>query len=311
MDLFGLDLQSFLEDKRIYIVQKVDDTLKVIFSTSVNSADIYSFSTFLNLNKTEGNDFFEVLNYKIFKLMKESINSSNINWDKMKSLNISQIRKNSTYSAPSNYTKDEKSYVNFSVDYLNLYENYNKYIFNSISEQINSLKNEDITTDKLSPLHFDNTYIFSNYTNQILLAKTALEIFTLPIPLGFDYVNDYNIIKTNKTKFYFLFVQNPDSIQIIDSLFLNIVFSIIFSFISVCFLNFIIWMVLGTCYYFYFKAILSPLKKINNDFKELVFIKEKNIDIYNIDSMKSNKIVVEQENFGFILTFESNDLKLI
>ena len=308
MDLFGLDLQNFLANKRIFIVQKVDDTIKVIFSTSVKSSNFSSFSTYLNLNKTEGNDFFEVLNYNIFYQMKESINMTNVNLTKMNSLNITEFHQNKTYPKDNNFSKNEISYLNFSINYLNLYENYNRSIYTIISGQIKNETNKYIKSDNLTALRLNHTYIFNNIKNQILLTKTALQIFTLPIPLGFDYENDYNIIITNATKFYFLFVTNPESVQVIDSFFLNIVYSLIFPFLSVCFLNFIIWVILGSCYYLYFKSILAPLKSINENFKELVFIKEKNLDIYSNNNFKTKNPFEEEPNTGFFLSFESNVL---
>lgn len=303
MDLFGLDLQNFLENKRIFIVQQVDDIIKVIFSTSVNSFNFRSFGSFLGLNKLEGNDFFEVLNYNTFIQTNNSLDYSQIDQKKLKSLNYTELRSLGIESLPSSYTGNEVSYVEFCIDYLIIYEKYQQNISRNISYVINTINATDIQSNKLNMLELPSSYEYNNSTRNIKMNNNVMQIFTLPIPLSFDYIEDYNIVKNNNTKFFFLFVQNPDSIQIIDSFYMNILFSMIFSFISVCFLNLIIWVVIGSCYYFYFKAVLAPLKKINNDFKELVFIKEKNLEINN-KKLKRQELLIDKPP-RFINTIES------
>jgi hypothetical protein len=303
MDLFGLDLQNFLENKRIFIVQQVDNIIKVIFSTSVNSINFISYGAFLGLNKLEGNDFFEVLNYNTFKQMNNSLDYSKIDVKKLKSLNYTELRSKGIESLPASYSRDEINYVEFCFDYLTIYEKYLQNISRNISYVINTINATDIETNRLYMLELPSSYEFNNSTGNININNNVMQIFTLPIPLSFDYIDDYNIVKNNNTKFFFLFVQNPDSIQIIDSFYMNILFSMIFSFISVCFLNLIIWVVIGSCYYFYFKAVLAPLKKINTDFKELVFIKEKNFEINN-KKLKRQEVLIDKPP-RFINTIES------
>jgi hypothetical protein len=308
MDLFGTDLQNFLENKRIFVVQKVGSIIKVIFSTSVNSIDFTSYGTYLGLNNTEGNDFFEVLNFNTFRQMNKSLDFSKISIGKVKSLNFTDLRAKGIDSLPTSFSRDEVNYAEFCLDYMILSEKYQQLILSNLTSVITSVTPADILSNRLSMLELPTSYEFNNVTSQIILTNNIMQIFTLPIPLGFDYVLDYNIVMNNNTKFFFLFVQNPDSIQIIDSFYMNILFSMMFSFISVCFLNFIIWVVIGSCYYFFFKAILAPLKKINKEFKDLIFIKEKNID-HSIRKEKKTIKRNEKDEVGqsrFIETWESN-----
>ncbi len=141
MDLFGLDLQNFLENKRIFIVQQVDNIIKVIFSTSVNSINFISYGAFLGLNKLEGNDFFEVLNYNTFKQMNNSLDYSKIDVKKLKSLNYTELRSKGIESLPASYSRDEINYVEFCFDYLTIYEKYKQNIFSFLQpigkEEIN------------------------------------------------------------------------------------------------------------------------------------------------------------------------------
>lgn len=311
MDLFGLDLQSFLESKRIFVVQLLGSIIKVIFSTSVKSIDFTSFGSYLGLSKTDGNDLFEVLNYGTFKQMNNSLDYSKIDLKKLQTLNYTDLKlKGGSEALPSSYTNQEVSYVEFCLDYLELSNKYREILAN-LSTVFNTITSDEIINNKLNLFEQAYSYEFSNVTNQIMMKKNVMQIFSLPIPLSFDYILDYNIVKNNNTKFFFLFVQNPDSIQIIDSFYMNILFSMIFSFISVCFLNFIIWVVIGSCYYFYFKAILAPLKKINREFKELVFIKEKNVESNGMDrkgKRRKTKFGDPDEQPRFIESFESRHL---
>ena len=139
MDLFGLDLQNFLENKRIFIVQQVDNIIKVIFSTSVNSINFISYGAFLGLNKLEGNDFFEVLNYNTFKQMNNSLDYSKIDVKKLKSLNYTELRSKGIESLPASYSRDEINYVEFCLDYLTIYEKYQQNISRNISYVINTI----------------------------------------------------------------------------------------------------------------------------------------------------------------------------
>lgn len=303
MDTFGNVLQSFLLNKRIFIVQMVDTTIKVIFSTSVNSSDFNSFGMSLKLNNNEGNDFFEVLNFNSFKSMNASIDYTKIDLVKLGKLNYTDINAIAYIMKNSTYTDDEKKYIDFCQQYTKMKMTYQSIIMKNISDFM-SKNNENLIEPNLTSLN--ETYEFSNKTSSIIKTNNIMEIYTLPIRMGFDYYNDYNIIKKNKIKFYFIFVQNPDSIDIIDSLYLNIVFSLLFSFISLSFLNIIIWVVLGSCYYFYFKAIFTPLKKINRDFKDLVFIDEKNLDSLKKNDKYAKSSFQSKTSKGFISKCQSN-----
>jgi len=277
MDIFGLDLQNFLDKKRIFIVEIVDNKLKVIFSTSVNNKNFVSFGNYLRTNKTEGNDFFEVLNYNTFASMNSSLDYINLNKSKLSGMNCTDIKSKANVSLYE-YNREELNYISFCNNFFDIYQNYMNNILPNITEVIMNITNHQIQSKDLYLNELPGWYIYNNDTKNIEYSRNLMQIFTLPIKLSFDYIDDYNIIKTNNTKIFFLFVQNPDSVQIIDAFYMNIIYSMIFSFISVCFLNFVIWVIIGSCYYLYFKAILSPLKRINKEFKDLVFIKEKNLN---------------------------------
>ena len=133
--------------------------------------------------------------------------------------------------------------------YNKSYDDYNDRIFKNLTKIKENNKNfEKVSLDKINKYDINNT----NRSN---------EIYIFPINLNLNYKNDYNIEIVNGSNLYFVLVQEQVIDSTINELFKNILYTILFSFISVSFLNFIIWIVISSCFFFYFKAIFAPLKK--------------------------------------------------
>ena len=150
--------------------------------------------------------------------------------------------------------------------YNKSYDDYNDRIFKNLIKIKENNKNfEKVSLDKINKYDINNT----NRSN---------EIYIFPINLNLNYKNDYNIEIVNGSNLYFVLVQEQVIDSTINELSKNILYTILFSFISVSFLNFIIWIVISSCFFFYFKAIFAPLKKIHREFNKLLFVNEKNHD---------------------------------
>ena len=279
-------------NKKIFILYSDGVDITAMFSSDYYPQEYVSYGQKLNINNNTENNFFEIYNQKTFDsyLMNNATNTD--------------------YSTKLQY---------LSSIYNDVYSYYNSTIFPSLTKMINSYTNSynmnmnfDINITNYKTFNESQYYfnISSDYyyldTNQSITFSNSIEedFYLLPIPVSFDYVNNYNLTFSKKTSFYMLYTSTQfTKNENVNTFFSVIIFEILLNFCFLVAVNCLIWVLFGFIYYYFFNAFLAPLKDINNLYKELLFVKTTNDDFrinYNLNHIE------DDDSSGLFYEIKSN-----
>jgi len=245
---------DILKNNLINILYDEGNILSVFYSSKETLSNYSSYGEFLNVTSYNENNYFEVKYRTLFDLVYND-----------KFLGV-------TDPLLINERKNE-----FRQIYKNISSYYTNNIYSSIKLMIQNINTygDDITinnyigNEKQFSFNITQNFIFNPETKVVELAYVNEEYYVLPIKIGLDYDDNYNIRITNTSNFYFIY-KVEEEISRIQLLFNIIAYDLCLYFVFSVGLSLLIYGVFYSLMHYFFKGFLYPLKKIDSILKQLI-----------------------------------------
>ena len=178
-----------------------------------------------------------------------------------------------------------------------IYNDINSFYNSNISSGINDL----ISKNNYSSFELNENYLWDNKTNLIDKKSINFQYHLIPIPIGIDYDENFNITFNKQDFIYLLYIAETTDKESISNFFYVLLNEFILFFGLIIIVNLMIWISFDILFNCIFKSILKPLKEINKSFNDIYNIPLNN-ETQNEIIHKNNKIDIVN---GIKITIES------